>query len=73
MSAGLSGGVGGNVHFLHSKILNTRPPDPHGANAVVWLPSMRIEVVCEQRSVYAIATRCFTSPMPKAAQVIKIK
>ena len=24
MSAGLSGGVGGNVHVLHSKILNIR-------------------------------------------------
>ena len=68
ISAGLSGGVGGNVHVLHGKIPNTRPPNPHGASAVVSYRACA-RVVCEYSD--AIPTKRFTSPMPKAAQYKK--
>ena len=66
ISAGLSGGVGVNVHVLHGNIPNTRPPNPHGASAVVSYRACA-RVVCEHSD--AIPTKRFTSPMPKAAQL----
>ena len=71
MSAGLSGGVGGNVHVFQGK----NSPTP--ARPTPWRKCSGILTEHAQLSgernfgKTQFPTKCFTSPMPKAAQLSK--
>ena len=71
MSAGLSGGVGGNVHVFHGKNSPTPArPTPWRKCSGITTEHAHLSGVrnLELRNPHQ---QCFTSPMPKAAQLSK--